>query len=450
MNGLESWVLGYLVNALWQAPLVFAAAWVAARLVRRGGARMEHRVWVSALVLEAVLPACSLRVGELLRKAWALVGSHGAGGGGSVRVDVVGGAASGVSVLRLPAAVLAGIAVAYVGCVLYFAARMGWGLWKTGVMRRRAERVMLVGDAAVRWERLERVMGVSSATMAVSAMTAGPVTVGVRRGVMLVPLGFLEGVAEGDWDAVVAHEFAHMRRWDFVKNAVYGVVSLPVVFHPAMWLTRARVAATREMVCDAMAAEAVAGRERYARSLLRLASLLVEGTPVRTLHAIGIFDANMFERRVMNLTEKRVEMHGARRLVMAAACVGLGVVTCGSAMALRMEVAAPVPMTAAAPAGGASAKKVPGEVMAGQNISKKTPEYPEEGKKDGISGAVVLDAVIGKDGTVQNLRVKKSLRSDFDTSAINAVREWTYKPYLLNGNPTEVETTITVHYSLAN
>ena len=71
------------------------------------------------------------------------------------------------------------------------------------------------------------------------------------------------------------------------------------------------------MVCDAMAAETVAGRENYARSLLRLASLLVHGTPARTLHAIGIFDANIFERRVMNLTEKYVELRGVRRLATA-------------------------------------------------------------------------------------------------------------------------------------
>ena len=77
---------------------------------------------------------------------------------------------------------------------------------------------------------------------------------------------------------------------------------------------------------------------RYARSLLRLATMLAKGTPARTLHAIGIFDANIFERRVMNLTEKRVEIRGTRRFAMAAACVVVGLATRASALALRMEV----------------------------------------------------------------------------------------------------------------
>jgi beta-lactamase regulating signal transducer with metallopeptidase domain len=110
-------------------------------------------------------------------------------------------------------------------------------------------------------------------------MVTGPVTVGGRQGMMLVPPGFLGSVTEEDLDAVAAHEFAHMRRTDFLKNMGYGALSLPVAYHPLLWLTWARVAESREMVCDAMAAVATAGRERYARSLLRLASLLAKGAP---------------------------------------------------------------------------------------------------------------------------------------------------------------------------
>jgi len=71
---------------------------------------------------------------------------------------------------------------------------------------------------------------------------------------------------------------------------------------PLLWLTRARLAETREMVCDDLAAEAVGGREGYARSLLRLARMLSDRKAPRILHAIGILDANIFERRVMYLT----------------------------------------------------------------------------------------------------------------------------------------------------
>lgn len=448
MKTFESWVLEYLLNSIWQVPVVFAAAWVASRLVRRAGARMEHWVWASALLLEVVLPACSFHLMDLLREIWRLVRAGSVTTGGEVRVAVGAGVASGGGVLRLPSGVLAGIAVVYGCLVLYFAGRLAWGLWRTDVMRRQAERVTLTGGAAQMWERYCKVFAVDAPEVAVSPMISGPVTVGVRRGVLLMPRQFLESVAEGDLDAVVAHEFAHMRRRDFLKNLLYGVLSLPVAYHPLLWMTRSQMAESRGMVCDAMAAEAVAGRERYARSLLRLASMLAHGTPVRTLHAIGIFDANLFERRVMNLTKKRVEIQGVRRLAMTAACVVVGLATCASALALRMEVSAPVAQSGGQVASTAKAPvQVAGGVMAGSVLSRVTPVYPQEAKDAKLAGAVVLHAVIGRDGTIQQLRVASG-PDKLRQSALDAVHQWTYKPYLLNGEPVEVETTITVTYSL--
>jgi len=95
----------------------------------------------------------------------------------------------------------------------------------------------------------------------------------------------------------------------------------------------------------------------------------------------------------------------------------------------------------------ANPAKVSPEVMAGNVINKVTPRYPEDAKKAKIEGAVLLKAVIGKDGTIENLQVISGPK-ELQTSALDAVRQWTYKPYLLNGDPEDVETTITVTYSL--
>jgi TonB family protein len=447
MNDIESRTLEYLLNSLWQVPLVFAAAWIAARIARRSGPRMEHRVWVSALMLEAALPACRFRLDGLLREVWdlALRGSGTAGGRVQVVVNV--GAISGAGMLRMPKEVFTGIAVAYGCSLLYFAGRLASGLWRTRLMERQADPVTLMGETKQRWERYGRIFGCEAATLAVSPMIAGPVTVGGRQGVMLVPPGFLENITEEDLDAVAAHEFAHMRRRDFLKNLAYGVLSLPAAYHPLLWLTRSRVAESREMVCDAMAAEAVAGKERYARSLLRLASLLVKGTPDKTLHAIGIFDANIFERRVMKLTQRPMEIRGARQFAMAAACVMVGLATCASALTLRMDVAA----SAAAPVSQSESSArmtVPPKDMVA--VYRKNPVYPAEARanKDTLDGPVVLAVTVSEDGMPTEVHVTKSLRPDYDESALVAVREWRWHPYLLNGNPVAVDTTVTVNYSL--
>jgi TonB family protein len=459
MSALESWWLGYLLNSLWQLPMVFAAAWLVARLVRRVDCRMEHRVWVSALLLEVVLPACHLRLGKLLREMWTLVLPRWGGGAaqGQIRIAIGAGAVYGNGVLRLPAVVLDGVAVAYGCSLLYFAGRLGWGLWRTSVMRRGAKLVTLTRDAERSWDRYARVFGmgigigigtgIGKAELAMSSRISGPVTVGIRQGVLLVPPGLLESVDESDLDALFAHELAHMQRRDFAKNLMYELLSLPVAYHPLLWLTRSQVAESREMVCDAMAAEAVAGRERYARSLLRLASMLADRTPVRTLHAIGIFDANIFERRVMNLTKKHVEIRGKRRFAITAVCVAVGLATCASALALRMEVAAPT-SASAAHAESLARLKVRAGIMAGQKISGVNPVYPPQAKADKVEGAVVLSLTINQEGEPVDVHVKKGVRDDLDQSALTAVRQWRWKPYLLNGNPTAVDSTVTVNYSL--
>ena len=240
-----------------------------------------------------------------------------------------------------------------------------------------------------------------------------------------------------------------MRRNDFLKNIVYELLSLPVSYHPLSSLTRERTMESREMVCDRMAAE-ISGRNEYAQSLLRLASALVKAAPVRTPHAIGIFDANTFERRLMKLTEKQNEIRGMRRAAIVAICAVFGAGVCGSALALGMHVdAAPAGSDSSAAKTAAPARmSVSSAEMAADVLTKVPPKYPDAAKKAKVQGTVLLKAIIGKDGMVENLQVvsgPKELRS----SSLDAVRQWTYKPYLLNGEPVEVKTTINIIYSLA-
>lgn len=87
-------------------------------------------------------------------------------------------------------------------------------------------------------------------------------------------------------------------------------------------------------------------------------------------------------------------------------------------------------------------------VSQGLLIHKVQPQYPEIAKQAHIQGSVVLHAVIGKDGQVQGLQVVSG-HPMLTASAINAVKQWRYKPYMLNGQPTEIDTTIKVNFTLA-
>jgi protein TonB len=87
-------------------------------------------------------------------------------------------------------------------------------------------------------------------------------------------------------------------------------------------------------------------------------------------------------------------------------------------------------------------------VAEGLLIHQVKPTYPPLARQARVQGAVVLQAVISKDGTIQNLRVVSG-HPMLVQSALDAVKQWRYKPYFLNGEPVEVETSITVNFTLA-
>jgi TonB family protein len=323
---------------------------------------------------------------------------------------------------------------------------LGWGIWTTDVLRREAKSIALAGEAAWKLHFYGQFFGVDGEGLRVATSRGmpGPATVGVRRHTLLLPPGFIEQINADDLNAVLAHEFAHIQRQDFARNLLYGFLSLPVAYHPLLSMTRARIAETRELVCDAMAVEALSGRESYARSLLRMASMLAGRTAPRLLHAIGILDANIFERRVMNLSRKYGKIGRTRRSLIVAACGVIALATCISAVALQTEAPAP-------PAQKDAENKVnvsPNEIVKNL-LTKVAPVYPPDAKAARVQGTVVIEATINKEGRIENLRVVSGPEMLRQTS-LDAVKGWVYKPYLLNGSPVEVLTKINIIFTLGD
>jgi protein TonB len=83
----------------------------------------------------------------------------------------------------------------------------------------------------------------------------------------------------------------------------------------------------------------------------------------------------------------------------------------------------------------------------GNLIRKVLPQYPPLARSARIQGSVVLQAVISKEGVIENLRVVTG-HPMLVPPAIDAVRQWRYRPYILNNEPVEVETQITVNFGL--
>src|SRR2546422_675855 len=92
--------------------------------------------------------------------------------------------------------------------------------------------------------------------------------------------------------------------------------------------------------------------------------------------------------------------------------------------------------------------RVGGSVIAANLINQVKPVYPPLAKQARIQGVVVLEAEISKEGTIDNLKVITG-HPLLIQSAIDAVKQWRYKPTLLNNEPVPVVTTITVNFAFS-
>lgn len=92
--------------------------------------------------------------------------------------------------------------------------------------------------------------------------------------------------------------------------------------------------------------------------------------------------------------------------------------------------------------------RVSSNVIAGLVLTRVDPQYPAKAKKKHIQGIVRLTGIITADGTVDKLSVTDSPDHLLSDAAIEAVRQWTYKPYMFRGEPAVIATTFEVRFSL--
>jgi len=110
------------------------------------------------------------------------------------------------------------------------------------------------------------------------------------------------------------------------------------------------------------------------------------------------------------------------------------------------QLEAQVPVNAAAI--GQPQLQVPPETMEGRVVHKFLPEYPEAARLAGVQGSVKLETMVGPDGSVTQVKFMSG-PAELSQAAIDAVRWWRYEPYVVNGQPVTVQTTVAVNFRLA-
>jgi len=167
---------------------------------------------------------------------------------------------------------------------------------------------------------------------------------------------------------------------------------------------------------------------------------------VSTLHAIGIFDANILEKRVMMMNIKKQPLSSVLKygLILPSTLFLLSIAAGGAAMAVVIEPQSP---SQAQPYG--QIYHVGKDVSAPVVIFSKDPEFPKSarGKKGKFNGTCVVRLIVDSTGTVHDVRVRDSLSPDFDASAIEAVQQYRFKPAMRSGEPVAVDLIIAVNFA---
>lgn len=347
MQTISTLLITYIANSVWITCLITVAAALASRLTGRFSFGQRHALWVAALICSSVLPFTTL---------WNTFSEAGDAGAHAVTLldeSATEADASGMNSqhsfwikVRRPlppilfAPLVTGVVtIAYLGVVGRRAWRLVSSLRHTRNILRRASRCWLPLQGPL-LNKCASALKRQRVFLVCSRDVAAPSAIGLRQPVLVLPPWFIRTCSEEEIASALCHELAHVQRHDFFLNVIYELLLLPIAFHPAAWFIKKRIEQTRELACDRIAAAQISTPTAYARSLLNIAQYVARHSGAANLgHALGLFDKNSLEERIMNLLNKEdvvAKKHGTIRLAFAGC---LFAITCVMASVMSIQVA---------------------------------------------------------------------------------------------------------------
>ncbi|MCB1211095.1 MAG: M56 family metallopeptidase, partial [Verrucomicrobiales bacterium] len=279
MNDLKALSLWAVENALWALPLallLMGLSWA-----RAGSAKL--RWWLGALILfRMALPSLpvalftlpALNRGETPGALDPVPFLQSADSYPSVSISQAPGVSPGIVWAQvLPLVWLAGVLVVLVWLML--------GVFRTASWVR-SLRVRNDSRVLAQWHELGMQMGIREVPEVVTLSGLGQIAVrGFWRPQLLVPAGLTGSLTPAQLNGVLAHEMAHVRRWDVAWNWLGLLVCACQWFNPVAWLVYRRLRADTELICDEAALQsAVAGRQEYGEAMLTLLARFSDPMPL--------------------------------------------------------------------------------------------------------------------------------------------------------------------------
>ncbi len=253
-----------LVNFVWQGAVIGAGAALLLAVLRGASARWRYAVCAAGLGLCLALPLAQC-------------------------LDLTPADVEFTTELPPLAAEMPALVTAWALGTSLMLGRLALGLAWVGRARRRSTPAPLEWQA--RLDALARRLGLKhKVSLRLLPELPGPIALGVLRPCVLLPAALLSRLPVDLLEALLAHELAHVRRWDYVANLLQSAVEALLFFHPVVWWLSARMRAERELVADEVSAELLGDRRRLAlalHALSELPELAPQPTPAIAMAARG-------------------------------------------------------------------------------------------------------------------------------------------------------------------
>jgi bla regulator protein BlaR1 len=403
-----------LLQFVWQGTLIGLATALLLRTLRGAAPQVRYLVACAGLLACLCWPAAELVV---------RLSGGAAAGAASFAHPGAGAAPAAGTLLAMLGIDLPQLVAAWAACALALSLRMAAGIaW--------IHRCATVSAIATEWERHAQVlagrMGIRRAVrVRVTGDPGGPVTAGWLRPLILLPASLVSSMPPDLLHALLAHELAHVRRWDYPVNLVQNLIETVLFYHPAVWWTSRQVRAERELVADAIAAETLGAPRVLAEALAALDGLQAAD---RTVLAAG---GGQLLVRIRALVRPQPR-HDHRGATLAALCLAL-VAVAGVGIAPGAGRAA----------GGASTDGATRAIIDFSSCAK--PEYPAASLAAEHTGTVTLAFEVDRGGSVVDGGVERSSgHALLDKAALDAITRCRFLPARVDDMP--IASTAVVQY----
>jgi TonB family protein len=277
---------------------------------------------------------------------------------------------------------------------------------------------------------------------------------GIIRPVLLWPEAISQHLGDAHLEAILAHEVWHVRRRDNLAAAAHMVVEAIFWFHPLVWWLGARLIEERERACDEEVLRLGNPPQIYAESILKTCEFCM-GSPLACVS--GVTGADLKQRIVRIMTpESAMKLTLTRKLLLGAMAIGA---LAGPILAGLVKVPLVNAQTAPKPAAVDTSQQpahwlaprnqvyhVGGDVLAPALIFAPDPEYTEKARRAKYQGVCVVALIVDEQGNPQRVQIVRHLGMGLDKKAVEAVRQYRFKPAMLRGKPVPVQVNIEVNF----